>query len=336
MQPHLIANTWINSLLNQLEKTGISLTAVSERLPELELQHIRDGQRIDINQVRQIWHIADDLAQDPLLGYKIGSNISLKALGVLTPILMHSPTPRHSLENIVQYANLITESILFSLEEREGYLVFEVTPVAGSIRENPHHVVSMLVNMFTMSNQMGVRGNRIEKMTLPDSLDLEFLSQHMKQNIEGRAQPPYGIYFTVQGQDDILPGSDNHLYQLNKAYAEELIQQKRAGNDLLESIKQLIIEQGYQRANVDRVTDQLGISKRSLQRQLAEAKTSFRNLKEEVIKDRALLLIAQADIAIDQISVELGYSEVSAFHRAFKGWFGVTPKEYAENPAIQL
>lgn len=336
MQHHLIANTWVTSLLNQLGKAGINLAAISKRLPELDAEQIRQGQRIDINLVRQIWHIAEDLSQDPLLGFKIGRDISLKGLGVLTPILMHSPTPRHSLQNIVQYSNLITDTICFSMEERGDLLVFELTPRKGPIQECAHHVVAVIAHMFSMSSQMGVRGNRIHKVILPDSLNLEILAKEMRQVVEGTGQAPYGIHFRLQGQDEILAGADNHLYQLNKAYAEELVQKKKAGNDLLGSVKALIINQGYQRANVDRVTDELGISKRSLQRLLSEEKTSFRSLKEEVIKDRALLLIAHAETPIEQISLELGYSEVSAFHRAFKGWFGVTPGEYASNPAIQL
>jgi len=47
-----------------------------------------------------------------------------------------------------------------------------------------------------------------------------------------------------------------------------------------------------------------------------------------VLKERAASLLLVQQMEIETVAVQLGYSEPSAFHRAFKTWFGVTPKQF--------
>ncbi len=50
----------------------------------------------------------------------------------------------------------------------------------------------------------------------------------------------------------------------------------------------------------------------------------------EVRREYSLRRLQQADCRIEQLSRELGFSEPSAFYKAFKGWFGVSPKAYQQ------
>lgn len=72
------------------------------------------------------------------------------------------------------------------------------------------------------------------------------------------------------------------------------------------------------------VADCLRVSTRSLQRRLADAGTSFSDLVDRTRQTRALGLL-DAGVAIGEIAWMLGYSEPSAFHRAFFRWTGSTP-----------
>ena len=123
-------------------------------------------------------------------------------------------------------------------------------------------------------------------------------------------------------------GCDEHLYQINLAYAEELLRTKRAGLAIIDSVKDLIELCGFSTASINDVEARLGLHKRTLQRNLFEQGTSFRQLKEEVLKERAVNLLVGKKVEIEAVAMHLGYSEPSAFHRAFKTWFGVTPKQF--------
>jgi len=72
----------------------------------------------------------------------------------------------------------------------------------------------------------------------------------------------------------------------------------------------------------------VGLSKRSLQRALAEEDTTFRKVVALSRLDCALSDIEDLDLPLAEIALRLGYSEPSAFSRAFRAWVGMSPRAY--------
>jgi AraC-like DNA-binding protein len=70
-----------------------------------------------------------------------------------------------------------------------------------------------------------------------------------------------------------------------------------------------------------------GLSERTLQRRLAEADTSFQDLRDRVRADIALKYLRQSSLQAAQIAEILGYAEPAVFTRAFKRQHGLTPSE---------
>ena len=79
---------------------------------------------------------------------------------------------------------------------------------------------------------------------------------------------------------------------------------------------------------INRIAKILGISSRTLNRQLACENTSFKHLVETVQKQRAEELIIDSQLSIGNISELLGFSDQSSFGRSFRRWFGVSPRRY--------
>jgi AraC-like DNA-binding protein len=78
----------------------------------------------------------------------------------------------------------------------------------------------------------------------------------------------------------------------------------------------------------DEVAAALHLSTRSLHRRLAEEDTSFRQIRERLRRDEALQRLKNTKQSVAEIAEALGYSEPSAFFRAFVGWTGVSPTQY--------
>lgn len=76
-----------------------------------------------------------------------------------------------------------------------------------------------------------------------------------------------------------------------------------------------------QLATMDEVARALAMSTRTLQRELTESGTSFRALVDHVRQTRARTLLRD-DVPVDEVAARLGYSERSAFVRAFGRWSG--------------
>ena len=83
-------------------------------------------------------------------------------------------------------------------------------------------------------------------------------------------------------------------------------------------------------ASLDTVSRELGMSRRTLQRHLEGANTSYRQLVEDVRKSLAERYLTEANLQISEVAYLLGYSELSAFSRAVKVWFGVSPSVFRE------
>jgi len=72
----------------------------------------------------------------------------------------------------------------------------------------------------------------------------------------------------------------------------------------------------------------VGASERTMQRRLRQAGTSFRALVDEVRRDIALAQLGRPGATVTDIAFMLGFSDLSAFSRAFRRWTGASPSAY--------
>jgi AraC-like DNA-binding protein len=84
------------------------------------------------------------------------------------------------------------------------------------------------------------------------------------------------------------------------------------------------------RPNLSRIVRRAGLSKRTLQRWLAELGLSFSDLLKDTLQRRAINLLRQPDHSITEIAFMLGYSDPAHFSRAFERWSGVAPGRWRE------
>jgi AraC-like DNA-binding protein len=80
--------------------------------------------------------------------------------------------------------------------------------------------------------------------------------------------------------------------------------------------------------DTERVAFELGVSARTLRAQLSDEGATFSALLEEARIQAAAVELLRPGVTIKETGAKLGYSEVSAFHRAFKRWMAITPGEY--------
>lgn len=76
------------------------------------------------------------------------------------------------------------------------------------------------------------------------------------------------------------------------------------------------------------VARSLGVSEPTLRRQLTLEGTSFREIRDGVLRDAAITALSERTDPIATIAAELGFSEASAFTRAFRRWTGDAPSAY--------
>ena len=331
VKKNYIEGEWINALMRTFSNLGLDTRLIVEGIAGFENEQLIPGYRLEVNDARQMWHQADKIAQDPLLGVKIGSSQDYRAVGVLAPVIWHSPDARTALNNIVTFQTLISESGCFHVGQilvgEEWVIQCEYVAVPNSVPANSHQILAVVIGTVGIIQAISNNTIKVKRLYIPLSLDAELLSKTLGCEVENRDGNLAVDFYSEQFNKPFL-GCDRHLYQINIVYAEELLRAKRARLALIDSVKHLIENNGFSRVSSEEVELSLGMHKRTLQRNLSEQGTSFRQVKESVLKEQSANLLLKDNVDIESVATYLGYSEPSAFHRAFKSWFGVTPKKF--------
>jgi AraC-like DNA-binding protein len=95
-----------------------------------------------------------------------------------------------------------------------------------------------------------------------------------------------------------------------------------------------LVEQGLRQTSHpdgDEIARRLAISPQTLRRKLAAEGTSLREIRETVLRDAAVTALVAGEESLGEISQRLGFSEPSAFTRAFRRWTGSPPSAYRES-----
>lgn len=112
---------------------------------------------------------------------------------------------------------------------------------------------------------------------------------------------------------------DRHLQELKAGVSEAIEDQVR---------KAIRSSLSRQDCSVEEVAAILSVAPRTLQRQLQQRGTSFSQLLEQVRSSAARRHLAESQLSLTQLAAILGYSELSAFSRAFHRWYGQSPQQW--------
>jgi AraC-like DNA-binding protein len=108
----------------------------------------------------------------------------------------------------------------------------------------------------------------------------------------------------------------------------DLLARPDDGDSLSSQLRRLLSRDSSRWPDLEAVAAHLHISPQTLRRHLREEGSSFQELKDQLRRDIAIYHLGRADLSLQQIAEALGFSEPSAFHRAFKKWTGLTPGAY--------
>jgi AraC-like DNA-binding protein len=143
-----------------------------------------------------------------------------------------------------------------------------------------------------------------------------------------------GMRFHLEQLATRLPLADAQLGAFLRKLANEALARKTGQSESpLDQVRKLIAEE-LQRGvpSLGGIAHRLAVSERTLRRRLQDEGTTFRELLEETRAQIARSYIRDRRLPLSEVAFLLGFSEPSAFHRAFKRWTGATPAAYRASP----
>lgn len=142
--------------------------------------------------------------------------------------------------------------------------------------------------------------------------------------------PETSIAFPTAWLSRPVHTADHTVELVCESQCDQLIGQLRPAGDLVDDVRRLMLAVTPNCApKLDDIAGKMLTSTRTLERRLQASGTSFRKIENEVRMQLAAQYLALGYLSAKEIAYMLGYSQPGTFHRAFKNWYGVTPKAYA-------
>ena len=127
-----------------------------------------------------------------------------------------------------------------------------------------------------------------------------------------------------------IPGADAELFKLVTRFCEEQIKRQCAAADHpLQDMREAIarcLERGA--ASPHAVAAEAGLSANALHRRLKAEGTTFARLLDDTRRCLAQRYLFESSLKLTDIAARVGYSELSAFSRAARRWFGASPRAF--------
>lgn len=139
------------------------------------------------------------------------------------------------------------------------------------------------------------------------------------------------ILFPKIWLDKPIPQADSGLKQILQTHImqQEELSAANLPADVMGLIREMLPTGD---CSIGTVADRMIVHERTLQRMLKQQGTSFSLLLDQVRMDIAADRLANSAVSIIQLSDYLGYADNTAFTRAFKRWYGITPMQWRKSP----
>ncbi|MEO0436246.1 MAG: AraC family transcriptional regulator [Pseudomonadota bacterium] len=304
------------SLPELLEET----TLTAETLDQL-------GTRVAEDDFRTLSNNALRLTGDPSLGLRLGERLNLSAHAVLGQAFMTCRTLREVIQLFERYYRVVTQDLEPEFLETDGQFGFRFQPMdyGPEGRFGTECIAAGMRNTLE-----ALLGETI------DSIHFEF----------PYAEPDYGqAYREILGQDlefsrpyavisfsaellhCELPSSNPALRTLYEAECARLLADLEDAIEVRVQTRRLLRKFEGHYPKMPQIAAMINLSSRTYRRRLADEKTSYQEILDEVRAEHATQYLKEGGISIAGIAHRLGFSDPSNFRRAYHRWTGKSPGE---------
>jgi AraC-like DNA-binding protein len=321
----LYSTLHVSALLEAVERAGF---VVSARVAEAGLSLDASG-RVGAADVDSLLELCLAESNNPALGLAMGEHASLVTLGLSKPpTASRLLTLRVVIETFMaRYTvSVDAQSPELSVADDEATLSFPVHGASAAVRRlRAEYGVTLGLLLLRTSGG-------------PFATPRWVSFPHEAPSYIGEYRRLYGAAARFGAERAAIAFSADLLRAPSYPWGRQLVRSSSLRSTLVpasmrvdEYVRKLLASSACgasERPEMTEIAVRLRMTERTLRRRLASTGVSFRELLDEALRERALLLMLDSEHSPESVSEVLGFSQPSAFHRAFRRWTGVTPLQY--------
>lgn len=335
-----IAIATVRALINFLSKQNnsanlafksISRAQLLAKINLTELQLNQSSQVVDSTKYESLFTFAEQELGNKKIGFEFGQAITIDRWGILGYIAFTSPTLKTALAKQRKYQTLAGNLGSPSSELINNSLLLKWIPAYHC----SHHVVEEIITGWA-TLAVNLSQNKVKPSAIYFHHSFKGNTSHKGAFEDFFGCPVFfehdfnGIKIEQSSLDVPLLTVDDTINQALCHQADNLLA-NIVEQSPIESINLFITNQlPFGVPEIDDAAKQLGLSVRTLQRKLSDNQLNFTGMIDKMRKELALSYLSNTNTKVIYIAQMLGFSEQSAFQRAFKRWMGQTPKQYRE------
>lgn len=286
---------------------------------------------IPFDRVAVLFMQALQASGDPAFGLTVGSAVQPRSYQVLGYAILSCDTLGEAIDRLIRYEKLVGKLGVTRLHcQGDGCRLEWLSPLQGPWSRYLQEAA--VAGWITLARQLVA--------AVPDfEVHFEHDCAADRQRYQEVLGAPVnfnssftGVAMASQALAIPMVGADAGLRAMMDRQAAVLLDEFASRLNLVNEVRSEIVhilpdgEPG-----LETIARRLHLSERVLQSRLRDAGVSFSALIEDVRRSLATLYLQQASVALVDIAFLLGFSEQSAFSRAFRRWMGVSPQAWRRN-----
>jgi len=332
-----LSSRFVQGLVEGIERAGVPRVELL-RAARIDAQQLEAPEgRLPRSAVNRMVELAIDLSGDPALGLHLAEGLSATAFIPLSHVLeaglvAHSASLREGFESLHQFQRLIGDDPYFEVREQDDKVTVHCLRFADqSARRRRFAAEMVLTNFFRLIRYFSDHAR-------PDRVSFEYPAPPYRheytrvfERTERFGQPFTGIVLDRALLDVPSPRKDADAHEALRTLAERRTLRLTHGVPYALRVREFLVRQGSpRRIDMETVARSLGLSVRSLRRRLASEGKSYGAVESDACAIVAKALLRDQRRTIQETAYDMGFSDTTTFHRAFKRWTGTTPSAFRE------
>ncbi len=323
---------FVSSIVQAGEHLGAPMDGLLVKVG-IDKHHLKDaGQRFAVSQVFRLYDLVAEASETPDLGLYLGRIGYIDGLNLQLYMSTVCGTFREYLNLMPSLLRTTGDIGEVVMQADKQFLRLEWHPLWQPSNRQRFLSDTVLTNSAAIVNSLCLLPIPVMQAHFSYSQpeDLSLLRTTFGENLHFD-QPMSCLYFARDSLDYPLTRLDGDLTSTLARRVDHLFTDSEPTDAFLNPLRKTLLRLLPQGAiNIDRVADELNLSRRTLQRRLAERGTQFQQVLQQVRADLATRYLADERLTVTEIAFLLGYSDPGSFSAAFKSWYGVSPLEHRQ------